>query len=54
MVNDTLGHEAGDNCIISSINLIKSFFIDVPIYRVGGDEFALILMDEKYKDKIYY
>ncbi len=43
IVNDTLGHEAGDKYIKDSISLIKEFFPTEEIYRFGGDEFVAIL-----------
>lgn len=41
--NDTLGHEAGDELIISSANIISDVFEDSgKVFRLGGDEFAVI------------
>ena len=42
-INDTLGHEQGDNYIIESVNIIASCFPREAIYRYGGDEFIVIL-----------
>ena len=42
-INDTLGHEQGDNYIIESVNIIASCFPKDAIYRYGGDEFIVIL-----------
>lgn len=50
-VNDKDGHEAGDKYIIESVRLIEEYFKDVPIYRVGGDEFTLVLMGKDYKNR---
>ena len=47
-VNDTYGHEAGDLYIIAATKFIKSIFVDCEIYRIGGDEFVAILLDENY------
>jgi diguanylate cyclase (GGDEF)-like protein len=46
-VNDTLGHQAGDELIGAVAHGLKSTIRggDVP-YRIGGDEFAVILADE--------
>lgn len=42
-VNDTLGHEAGDELIIAAANCIHAAFEGVEtIYRIGGDEFCVI------------
>ncbi|MBE6759369.1 MAG: GGDEF domain-containing protein [Ruminococcaceae bacterium] len=43
-VNDTQGHEAGDRLIISTADNIRSIFSG-NCYRIGGDEFAVILPD---------
>lgn len=50
-VNDKKGHEAGDKYIIDSVRLIEDCFKDVPIYRVGGDEFTIILEGEQFNDR---
>lgn len=47
-VNDTFGHEAGDEYIIKSCKLIAETFKDIPIYRVGGDEFTIVLTNDAY------
>ncbi len=46
-VNDTMGHEAGDELIQSSSGLIKMLFKEENIFRIGGDEFVVISEDEK-------
>jgi|GEM_PF-329734 len=43
-VNDTLGHDAGDHLIISTADNIRGMFSGNS-YRIGGDEFAVILPD---------
>ena len=48
VTNDTYGHEEGDHYLKESTNLIEQYFKDIPLYRVGGDEFALFLKDENY------
>ena len=50
-VNDTLGHEAGDQYIIDSVQLIKEHFKSDEFYRFGGDEFVLLLEDKEYKER---
>ena len=42
-VNDTLGHEAGDSLIVRSCRYICKIFKHSPVYRIGGDEFTVIL-----------
>ncbi|MBQ4243093.1 MAG: GGDEF domain-containing protein [Lachnospiraceae bacterium] len=41
--NDSLGHAEGDRYIISSATLIQKYFGKIArIYRIGGDEFAIL------------
>ncbi len=43
-VNDTLGHNAGDELLIKVAGILKTHFsADAAIYRFGGDEFIAIL-----------
>ena len=54
MINDTFGHEIGDNYIIMTANILKKFARKQDILaRMSGDEFILILpnSDEKYVEK---
>jgi len=44
-INDTLGHEAGDQALKQVATLIKTTFSKFTIARVGGEEFAIILDD---------
>ncbi|MCX6564179.1 MAG: diguanylate cyclase [Candidatus Aminicenantes bacterium] len=42
-INDTLGHEEGDNAIVEMAHIFKESFRDSDIIaRIGGDEFALL------------
>jgi len=44
LVNDTLGHDAGDNLLISVAQVLQSCFRgDDVVARVGGDEFAILM-----------
>ncbi|MCR5271461.1 MAG: GGDEF domain-containing protein [Lachnospiraceae bacterium] len=51
IINDTKGHEAGDLYIQSAAGLICRRFKKSPVYRIGGDEFVVILKGEDYKDR---
>ena len=42
-VNDTLGHKAGDEYIISASRMVGDIFQHSPVYRIGGDEFVVIM-----------
>ncbi len=50
LVNDTFGHESGDNYIINCCKLICDIFKHSPVYRVGGDEFVAILQSDDYEN----
>lgn len=46
MINDTLGHQAGDKYIRNCADLLKKFESEECIlYRIGGDEFAFIVIN---------
>lgn len=42
-VNDTQGHQAGDEYIRRCCRVICDIFKKSPVYRVGGDEFAVVV-----------
>ena len=42
-INDTLGHNAGDEYIRNACHLVCTVFKHSPVFRVGGDEFAVSL-----------
>ncbi|MEG1886559.1 MAG: GGDEF domain-containing protein, partial [Oscillospiraceae bacterium] len=43
LVNDTQGHKMGDNAILTAVDCLKTAFNSRGrLYRIGGDEFALI------------
>ncbi len=50
-INDTKGHDAGDDCIRKASNMICQRFKHSPVFRVGGDEFVAILEGEDYADR---
>lgn len=44
LVNDTLGHKAGDNLLVAAAEVLREpFRIEGVVARVGGDEFAVLL-----------
>ena len=47
-VNDTEGHRAGDDYIRASSLLVCRTFQHSPVFRIGGDEFLVILRGEDY------
>ena len=48
VINDTLGHKAGDEYILSASRMICDIFQHSPVYRTGGDEFVVILRGRDY------
>jgi diguanylate cyclase (GGDEF)-like protein len=42
-INDSRGHEEGDEALKGASNLICNIFKHSPVYRIGGDEFCTIL-----------
>lgn len=53
-VNDSLGHDAGDELILGAAECIKkSIGRDGKIYRIGGDEFiAILFLEEEKREEI--
>lgn len=50
-INDTLGHEAGDEAIKSSCRIICHQFDHSPVFRIGGDEFVAILKGSDFANR---
>ena len=48
IVNDTQGHAAGDKLIKDACSLICEHFTHGAVYRIGGDEFVVILQDKGF------
>lgn len=51
-INDTKGHEAGDQYIVSACKIICDLFKHSPVYRIGGDEFAVILNGADFRNRM--
>lgn len=47
-LNDTYGHEKGNQAIINTCSIICDVFKHSPVYRIGGDEFVVVLKDRDY------
>ena len=47
-VNDTQGHAAGDQLIKDAYVLICEYFTHGALFRVGGDEFVVLLQGKGY------
>ena len=50
-VNDQFGHRAGDEYIKGCCRMMSDLFTDSQIYRIGGDEFVIILDGDNYKNR---
>ena len=48
--NDKYGHDAGNKLIIAVAQLISGIFKRSPVFRVGGDEFLVILQNRDLED----
>ena len=48
IVNDTLGHQAGDRYLQQARTILCGIFRNSAVFRVGGDEFAVIIQGQDY------
>ena len=48
LINDTQGHKAGDEYIRNACRLICRVFSHSPVFRIGGDEFVVVLKNQDY------
>ena len=58
-INDNYGHDKGDLYLQCTADLICNVYEHSPIFRIGGDEFAIILTGADYENreklrKLYY
>ena len=47
-INDTAGHQSGDQYLRDACKIICDVFKHSPVFRVGGDEFAVVAKEEDY------
>ncbi|MBQ6401886.1 MAG: EAL domain-containing protein [Firmicutes bacterium] len=50
-VNETMGEETGDDYIFRACRMLCKVFAHSPVFRVGGDEFAVALMKDDYGNR---
>ncbi len=50
MINDSYGHDKGDISIKKLCRIICNTFQHSPVYRIGGDEFVVVLKEGDYQD----
>lgn len=51
LINDRYGHDKGDLYLKNTSAMICHVFGRSKVFRIGGDEFAVILMDEDYAQR---
>ena len=51
IVNDQNGHDKGDIYIKAASRLICRVFQHSPVFRIGGDEFAVILQNDDFQNR---
>ena len=47
-INDSFGHQAGDRFLRQARSIICRNFKNSPVFRVGGDEFAVLMQGQDY------
>lgn len=50
-VNDAQGHSAGDKYIKDACSIICEIFDHSPVFRIGGDEFAIVLRGADFENR---
>ena len=50
--NDKFGHEIGDRVIVAAARTISYVFKRSPVFRIGGDEFVVILQGHDLEDHV--
>ena len=50
-INDNHGHYRGNEYIKGSCNVLTDTYKNSPVYRIGGDEFIVILEGEDYSNR---
>ncbi|MBO4898203.1 MAG: transporter substrate-binding domain-containing protein [Clostridia bacterium] len=50
-INDKHGHDKGDLYLQATSRLICGIFKHSPVFRIGGDEFAVVLQGEDYENR---
>ncbi len=51
VINDEFGHSRGNDYIVGSCKLLCDVYQHSPVYRVGGDEFVVILQGRDYHER---
>ena len=48
IINDSYGHDYGDEYLVNCCNAMCKVFEHSPVYRIGGDEFLVLLENAEY------
>ncbi len=48
-INDSWGHPCGDVCLSRLSTFICDTFVHSPVFRIGGDEFAVVLKNSDFR-----
>lgn len=51
LINDRYGHDKGDLYLKNTSAIICHVFGHSPVFRIGGDEFAVIMQNEDYENR---
>lgn len=51
LINDRHGHAAGDSYLAGCCDVICRIYKHSPVFRIGGDEFTVILTGEDYRNR---
>ena len=53
LINDRYGHKRGDSYLLGVVEMIQDCFPGCQVYRIGGDEFVVVLegKEQRKKDK---
>ena len=51
LINDSRGHHFGDEAIQRTSRMICNIFAHSPVFRIGGDEFVIILTNSDYEKR---
>ena len=49
--NDEYGHKSGDELILTASKVISGVFKRSPVFRIGGDEFVVILQNNDFENR---
>ena len=51
VINDQYGHDKGNEYIVGACKVICDVYVHSPVFRVGGDEFVVVLQGQDYRNR---